>query len=695
MKPASIFKRLFAVAGLLLLAGATLALIFLSPGRQPTAGPAHTEPRLLLTGRDSTGFNLDPDDTSFTQPQQGQPVPAVSRDIDLRTLPQVGPAEKRLGTEFERGDRLTLDPAFIDPVLQAPEIPSAMPAVITDFAGLDLSTWGGGWPPDTNGDIGPDHYIQTVNTSIGIYDRAGTQLAAFTFDTFFDGTSSPCDADNHGDPIVLYDDVSGRWIITDFAWSDFVNGPYYECIAVSKTEDPVSGGWWQYALEAHASLLNDYPKLGVWQDGIYMTANMFDILNTLGSATFEGVRFWALNRDDLIAGNPLNFQYGDLGTAYYSLLPAHARGSAMPAAGTPNYLGYLYGTTTFRTLKLSIDWVTPANSTITGPFITTIATYSDAADVPQPAGPNLDSLAGRAMAQFQYSEASGEGALWTTHSVATSGRAGIRWYEFRNLSGTPTVYQQGTFSPDTTHRWMGSLAVDRDGNMAVVYSASSSSVHPQIRYAGRYVTDTLGTLAQGEATLVAGGGSQTSFNRWGDYASMSIDPLDECTFWMTTEYMLTTGTNWQTRIGAFRFPGCTAALAPMPVENLGAQVSGSDVVLSWSEVFTDTGGEPTSIIAYHVFTDTDPYLGSPIWITETTSLVYTHTGAANGSQMVFYQVVAENSDNLMSDPSNNVGVFPYPLLPGSALQSAAPAPGSAGGILLVAAPARRGGSPQK
>jgi len=166
-------------------------------------------------------------------------------------------------------------------------------------------------------------------------DRDAPEVEFAAPDTFFAGTGTPCDANNNGDPVVLYDDVSGRWIITDFAWTNLQSGPYYECIAVSKTGDPVSGGWWFYGMVAHANYLNDYPKLGVWQDGIYMTANLFDcITSTCSFATYEHVRVWALNRSDMISGSPLNFQFADLGSAYFSLLPAHARGQSMPGSGT-------------------------------------------------------------------------------------------------------------------------------------------------------------------------------------------------------------------------------------------------------------------------------------------------------------------------------------------------------------------------
>jgi hypothetical protein len=535
--------------------------------RQQEVAVANPTVNLMRPGGDTIAFTQDTTDTSMSKIQDGELVYPAEFNGDVRDLPQVGPTEKTLNVEFERPEDEKSDPSFIDPVAQTFDAPEAMPSPSQNFAGLDLNNWGAGWPPDTHGDVGPNHYVQAVNTSIGIYSKTGTQLAAFTFDTLFAGTGTPCDADNNGDPVVLYDNVSGRWIITDFAWTNTQNGPYYECIAVSQTADPVSGGWYFYGLRADDAThpwLNDYPKLGVWHDGIYMTANMFDCLtSTCSSASYKGVRIWALNRDSLVNGQPLSYQYADLGSAYFSLVPANAKVTQAPA-GTPNYMMSLQNTSTMYTWKLSIDWNNSANSTLTGPVATTIASYSNAAAVPQlGTSVTLDSLAGRLMVQLQYSNVGGNPALWVTHSVSTSSRAGIRWYEFRNLSGTPSVFQQGTYSPDATHRWMGSVAVDSQGNMAVGYSASSSSINPQIRYAGRLAGDALGTLGQGEATLISGTGSQTSYTRWGDYSSMTVD-VDGCTFWYTTEYYITTGTNWQTRIGSFSFPGCSGGPTPTP-----------------------------------------------------------------------------------------------------------------------------------
>ena len=523
-------------------------------------------------------------------PFVGTPVVPVQFDGDVRTLPQLGPPSAPLLPELEPPDnhlQSQAQPLFADTVAQTTLGALAMPAPLQSFKGLDFANWGAGWPPDTNGDVGPNHYLQTVNTSIGIFDKAGTRLAAFTFNTFFDGTGTPCDANNNGDPVVLYDALDDRWIVTDFAWADNDNGPYYECIAVSQTSDPVSGGWWFYALRADDGAhpwLHDYPKLGVWPDGVYMSGNMFDCVNNCGTGTsFQGARLRAINRANLIGGAPLTTVYFDLSVAYFSLLPGNLRG-ALPPPGTPNYfVSNDLSVFALDVWKFRVDWTVPANSTLTGPTQVSTATYaSPPSTIPENGGNALDSLGDRLMMQNQYRNLGGVESLWLAHAAGKSAPniAGIRWYQLNVTGGTiaTTPVQQGTYRPDSTHRWMPSLAVDRDGNIAVGYSVSSSSLFPGIRYAGRLASDPPSQLGQAETTLIAGAGAQTNTcggspcERWGDYAAMSVDPSDDCTFWFTTEYYETSGGNWQTRIGSFRFPSCsssptptaTATASPMP-----------------------------------------------------------------------------------------------------------------------------------
>ncbi len=215
--------------------------------------------------------------------------------------------------------------------------------------------------------------------------------------------------------------------------------------------------------------------------------------------------------------------------------------------------------------KFHVDWTTPANTTLTGPTTITVAAYNALCDggtcVPQFGTPQqLDSLADRLMFRLAYRNFGTHESLVVNHSVAPgSGGGGVRWYEIRSPATTPTVFQQGTYAPDSNFRWMGSVAMDQSGNIALGFSLSGMLLHPEIHYTGRLASDPLGQMTQGEGTIIDGAGSQTTkLNRWGDYSMMGIDPSDDCTFWYTNEYIPSNGTfNWKTRIGSFKFPSCT------------------------------------------------------------------------------------------------------------------------------------------
>jgi hypothetical protein len=557
-----ILQRL-AVISLIAVLVVVPALAFLSS--ESGSEYAYDVPRMLgLEGEGAEIARLDgPPTDTISAPIIETHGKGVSFDKDLRDLPQVGPQDKKPVREMGRPFDPSMDIIQPDGALQtnAPALnmpsPNPINGISTGFGGLDLQGWGAGWPPDTHGAVGPNHYIQAVNTSLAIFDKAtGSRLSAFTFDSFMGGVSgSACDSYNQGDPIVLYDHYSGRWIISDFAWKS-TRGPFYQCFAVSKTADPVSGGWWFYEVQVNSSQLGDYPKLGVWSDGIYMGANMFK-----GARSYSGVKVWVFNRDDLISGANLRSVAFTTGTKFFSIFPStSAPGGGTPAAGTPNYFFSDYGVSNaVRMWKFSTNWTTPSASTFTGPTTISTAAYSKPSSrVPQKgSSETLDTLGDRLMSNFEYRNLNGSESVWLTRTVVNGSSTGIRWMEIRGMNSSPSVFQQGTFALDANYRWMPSLSVDKQGNMAVGYSVSSSSMFPAIRYAGRLVSDPLGQISQGEASLVEGTGSQSGgYNRWGDYASMTIDPKDGCTFWFTTEYYLTTGSNWQTRIGSFKFPGC-------------------------------------------------------------------------------------------------------------------------------------------
>jgi hypothetical protein len=384
---------------------------------------------------------------------------------------------------------------------------------------------------------------------------------ATTFDDFFGGagiTGTPCDNNNNGDPIVLYDAYADRWIILDFAWySNFSTGSWFS-IAVSQTGDPL-GNWYLYAMQAHPSWINDYPKLGVWHDAIYITANMFD---SASPNPFYGVQIWALNKADLYSGT-LNAQtVFDNGNLAWSILPANAKGPTAPPANLPNYMIAMdadeYGppyTDKLVIWEYDVDWANPGNTTWSGPVqLPTAAFGLTASNVPQSGTANtLDSLYGRLMFPANYREFDGFASMYVNHVCELGGRRTERWYEVRFNSGTPSIFQQATYAPDSHHRWMGSIEADEDGNIALGYSVSSTSLHPSIRYGAQASIDSNpGVLTLGEASIIEGTGSQTYSDRWGDYTHMTIDPVDDQTFWYTNEYYISNGSNWQTRIGAFK-----------------------------------------------------------------------------------------------------------------------------------------------
>ncbi len=497
----------------------------------------------------------------------------------VRKLPQIAP--KRLvrpvrdegGAESPGGEKQPLAGAEEPSHVSATAASAPAPSPNVTFKGLDYLTWGAGHPPDTVGDVGPDHFVQAVNTSIGIFSKSGgAPLAAFTFDAFFTGTGTVCDADNQGDPTVVYDPQADRWIVADFAFTgDGSTPPFFECIAVSKTADPVSGGWWFYAIrtdDASHPWFADYPKMGIWPDGLYMTANMF-------SDSFEEVRVWAFNRSDLEAGLPVRNVVVDVGNVdpvlRFSLLPSNMRTvTGVPPAGRPNLLvSESLSDYAFEVWKFHVDY-SGSGSTFTGPTNVSQASYNffDAA-VPTP-GNSLDALFDRLMTQAQYTNIAGVESLWVNHTVRCCGAGspmGIQWAQLNVTGGavpaTPIQQQIYPSASDTLHRWMGSLAVDKKGDMALGYSVANGTTNPDIRYAGRLVGDALNTLPQTETTMLSGvtRGTQSGkcgtskCTRWGDYSAMTIDP-DGCRFWYTQEYYETTGLNWQTRIGSFSFPSC-------------------------------------------------------------------------------------------------------------------------------------------
>lgn len=441
---------------------------------------------------------------------------------------------------------------------------AATPTTSPGFDGLGV---GGGYtpdaaPPDTNGAVGATQYVQWVNEDFAVYDKTTGSLTygPAAGNTLWKGFGGPCEIYNDGDPIAQYDKAANRWVMTQFAVSA---QPYTQCIAVSDTSD-ATGTYHRYSF-SYSRNFNDYPKVGVWPDGYYITYNMFK-----GGRSFMGSQVCALDRDAIlgVAARSVTQQCVQLSSSYGGLLPSDVDGSIAPPAGSPNLL-LNFGTNSLRLWKFKVDWTNPAATTLTGPTTIAVASFSTACAggtcIPQlGTSQKLDSLADRLMYRLAYRNFGDHESLVVNHSVAAGGGSGVRWYELRNptgntmAGGTPVLYQQGTFAPDTLYRWMGSAAMDKVGNIALGYSVSSSGMNPSIRFTSRAPGDPLGTMNATETTIFTGGGSQlATLSRWGDYSSLSVDPVDDCTMWYTTEYLKQNGTfNWSTRIANFKFATC-------------------------------------------------------------------------------------------------------------------------------------------
>jgi subtilisin-like proprotein convertase family protein len=538
-----------------------------------------------------------------------------------------------------------------DPVVQF-EAPVALntPAPLVSFEGIrsgDNVPFLGGrvLPPDTDGEVGPEHYVQMVNTAWRVWDKAGNPLTPImSLGSIWNalGAANPCSNVNDGDPIVLYDQLADRWFLSQFC--TIANPNNHQLVAISQTPDP-TGAYYVYDFVMPNNKFNDYPKFGVWPDAYYMTDNQF---NQAGTA-FLGGGFFAFDRAKMLAGDPTaGYVYFDscpTNTNCFvgGVLPSDMDGLTPPPPGTPNYF-MMFTADEFgdpegdgmRIWEFRANFATPASSTLTETTPIPVAPFdprspSGRNDIEQPppstSSTSLDSISDRLMHRLAYRNFGLYETLVASHTVNVSGvnptaqgthQAGVRYYQFNRAlpSGGWLVNEQATFAPDTDNRWMGSAAMDAGGNIAVGYSVSSTTTFPSIRYAARLATDPPGGLFQGETTLIAGTGVQRSTSgRWGDYSAMSIDPLDDCTFWYTQQYYTAEGqaistAEWQTRIGAFKLPSCTAG----PVGSVqgtvtnaatAAPIAGASIVSSsGASTVTNAAGQYAVVAAPGTYTVT-------------------------------------------------------------------------------------------
>jgi hypothetical protein len=483
--------------------------------------------------------------------------------------------------------------------LQSELLTASIASPLANFEGLsnqdNFNIYGGRVnPPDPVGDVGPNHYVEMINLAYAVYDKTGTPLTGpVPIGDLWDGFAIDDCTDPSGDPIVVYDQLEDRWILSQFTTRG--DPEIYNCVAISQTGDP-TGAFYRYAFITQQDttvpdcwFFPDYPKYGVWTNSYIMTTRDFGCIDRYG------ISVYALEKSKMIAGNPnaravqffLEFGPVSLELIGDGLLPPDIDGTRRPQSGIAAPIvgtmddGGGYGATVdaINVFDLKVLWNSKPVASLTEPTQLPVAAFDSIFPcaptsrdcLPQPGitDPNqyLDILSYRQRPSHRlaYRNFGKYEALVTNQSVeAAPGVAGVRWYEIRRTNGLYSIKQQGTFNPgDGVHRWMASAAMDKKGNIALGYSVVNGvDVFPGIRYTGRLAGDALGTMNLGEATIIDGSGVQRTTNsRWGDYTSLNIDPVDDCTFWYVNEYytlagQLSSTAGFQTRIASFKLPGC-------------------------------------------------------------------------------------------------------------------------------------------
>ena len=546
---------------------------------------------------------------AVSEPLVHAPVTPISSDSLVERAMTMAPAAAREagGPVRQRGDLELTGPLAPVPAAKPPDplvqrslgpalAPSAPPTIIRTVEGIPQQS-GGLVPPDVSAAVGRNHYVEMVNEAIAIYSKSGTKLfGPVAIHTLWAGLGGPCGTLDAGDPIVRYDVLADRWMISQFELNERI-----QCIGISKGPNPVTDGWHLYAFPTQTAtgvkISADYPKIGVWPDGYYM--------GTQRGFPNSGLDVWVFEREKMLQGQPAREIQFQVAAPSLFLLPSDLDGPA-PPAGAPNVFarhvdGALWGgQDRLELFEFKTNWANPAASTFqlvaspqTAPFSAVMCGnqfMGTCVDQPGTAQ-KLETLPAWMMWRLQYRNFGTHQTLVTNHTVNTGAdHAGIRWYELRKQgAGAWSIFQQGTHAPDATHRFMGSIAMDEAGNIALGFTASSASVFPSLRVATRTPSDPPGTLPS-EITLKAGSGAQTTaFARWGDYSSMDVDPSGGCTFWYSSEYYQTTSAaDWHTAGVAFKMPSCGAA--PAATVEYGKDRPGNDI----ANFNLPAGGTPTN-----------------------------------------------------------------------------------------------------
>jgi chitodextrinase len=576
-------------------------------------------------------------------------VPALSKMdniIAAKGLEHVAPPKRRGSNTVIEGKGL---PVGRDPLIQRQlNVPkSANRAPITDFpahTGTVLN--------DPTGAIGPNHYVYAFNSGFGILDRAGNVLVPeASLATLFPN-------EDLGDPVVVYDRYADRFIIMQFS-----NTPNGILIAVCQGPDPVNDGWYTYRFNTGS--FPDYEKMSVWSDGYYITAN-----KDSGNVNNSDVVF-ALERDEMLTGNPnaqiVGFPLPNAATSgFYSPGGFNCIGPNLPPVGTPQPIVYLQDDAWsgisqdhLKVWNVSVNWNNPGSSSISSPQVINTAPFDSVFDggsfqnLDEPGnGPDIDALQATMMYMTNYRRFGSYNSAVMNFAVDVSGndsKSGIRWYELRQSGdGQPwTIYQEGTYTQPNYSTFCGSMSMDAQGNIGLAYTIVSSTVFTSIRYTGRLASDPLGTMTIAEQAVVDGDAQNNRFDgRYGDYAQMTVDPVDDMTFWHIAEYMKGPGSNVRkSHVVAFKVEaGPPDNEAPSTPTNLSASnTTDTTTDLSWT-----ASADNIAVSGYDIYQDGN-LIGSSFGTT------YTVTGLSPLTSYDFY-VVAKDAAGNTSGNSNTVTV---------------------------------------
>ncbi len=645
----------------------TLAVSFVLAGTASAepgdAGDETTPPIAVAQSAPVTPHRFDGNVRDLPAPRRWRPGDPV-REIPRRAYPR--PSQSKYDDNASHGP----DPLLgLQRTVHVSESARAFDVPDRNFNGQGFS---GVNPPDTVGDVGPNHYVQMINASGGatvrIYDKAlptPNVLADFTLDSLGSGSCSG----GLGDPIVLYDRFADRWMLSEFSSSG-----NNLCMYVSQTDDP-TGSYFAYQFTAPS--FPDYPKYGVWPTDENGGSGSYIV-----TTNEAGLGVYAMDRGAMLAGTAATFQrfsIADLpGFAFNAVTPADLDGPEVPPVGAPAVImrqrdsephgGPSAPDDVLEMWHFDVDWVVPSDSTLAQQPDIVVAEFDSAlcgltafACFPQPGtGTTLDPLREVIMNRLQYFNFSDHESLVGNFVTDVDGNdlGGLRWFELRRVGGEAspwTLHQEGTYSPDTDSRFMAASAMDQSGNIGIAYNVTSTSTFPSLRYTGRQAEDPLGTMTQPETSIVAGSGSNSS-NRYGDYSGMNLDPEDDCTFWFTGEY--NASSSWSTRIASFRFDACGCELFPLPLSISGGVGGSNQVDLSWND------SELPDVIEYRVMRSRTP--GGPYTVIDT--VADSSPGSGNGAAYNYsdatvsggidyhYIVTASDGGACTSDPSNELSV---------------------------------------